>query len=73
MEDLQRKSIEYIMSRHSPDERVEPREAIYSHDSVSGPLSGAAGVEDKHDHHEKVTKRKIVREKVVEESRQVDE
>lgn len=40
-EDLQRHTLKYINSRHSPDE------AGYSHDSVLGPLSSAHGTEDK--------------------------
>jgi hypothetical protein len=61
------------MARHSPDDRVEPREAVYPYDSVHGPLSGAESAEDKHEHHEKIEKKKVVREKIVEERRQVDE
>ncbi|CAK5268493.1 unnamed protein product [Mycena citricolor] len=38
--DLQKTTIEYIHSRHSPDE------AHYAKDEVSGPLSGAQGSED---------------------------
>ncbi|KAH7928091.1 hypothetical protein BV22DRAFT_1149240 [Leucogyrophana mollusca] len=39
--DLQRKTVNYIQSRHSPDERLEPREATYTHDEVTGPLGSA--------------------------------
>jgi hypothetical protein len=59
------------MSRHSPDERVESREAVYSYDSVLGPLSSAAGVEDMHEHHEKTEKKKVIRKKITDESRVV--
>jgi len=68
-EELQRRAIEDTMARHSPDDRVEPREAVYPYDSVQGPLGGAAGVEDKHEHHEKIEKKKVVRKKAVGERR----
>jgi len=39
-DELQRRTVNYIHARHSPDE------AGYSHDSVQGPLSSAQGTED---------------------------
>jgi len=45
-EDLQKTTVEYIHSRHSPDGRVSPREATYETDSVLGPLSDAQGTEN---------------------------
>lgn len=38
---MQRTTIDYVHTRHSPDERVGHREAAYQRDEVSGPLSGA--------------------------------
>jgi len=35
---LASKTVEYVRSRHSPDERVGSREATYERDSVEGPL-----------------------------------
>ncbi|KAJ7126921.1 hypothetical protein C8R44DRAFT_779904 [Mycena epipterygia] len=56
--DLQKTTIEYIHSRHSPDE------ASYSHDQVNGPLSGAKG--DGQDSHPQVLVRKTVHEEETE-------
>ncbi|KAG0700296.1 hypothetical protein DFH29DRAFT_642237 [Suillus ampliporus] len=39
--DLQRKTIDYINARHQPDERMDHREASYLRDEVSGPLGSA--------------------------------
>ncbi|KAH7912814.1 hypothetical protein BJ138DRAFT_732785 [Hygrophoropsis aurantiaca] len=39
--DLQRQTVNYIHAKHSPDERLETREATYTHDEVSGPLGHA--------------------------------
>jgi hypothetical protein len=63
--DLQRKTVEYVSARHSPEDQS--CEATYSHDSVLGPLRSAEGAEDLHTHHEGVQKKKAVRSKVTEE------
>ncbi|KAJ8521368.1 hypothetical protein ONZ45_g1943 [Pleurotus djamor] len=64
--DLQRSTIEYIHSRHSPDERAAPTNAFYSHDTVKGPLSGAQGVEEvkeQHTVHDETTT--VLKERIV--------
>jgi hypothetical protein len=43
--DLQRQTVEYLHLRHSPEDRIDTTEASYSHDEVTGPLSGAVGSE----------------------------
>ena len=37
---MQRKTVDYVHTRHSPDERLGGREAAYQRDEVDGPLSG---------------------------------
>jgi len=39
--DLQRKTVNYIHARHQPEELMEHREAAYLRDEVSGPLGSA--------------------------------
>ncbi|KIJ66892.1 hypothetical protein HYDPIDRAFT_26307 [Hydnomerulius pinastri MD-312] len=39
--DMQRNTVDYIHARHSPDERLGPREASYVRDEVNGPLGSA--------------------------------
>ncbi|KAJ7475906.1 hypothetical protein FB451DRAFT_1245205 [Mycena latifolia] len=56
--DLQKTTIEYIQSRHSPDE------AAYLRDEVNGPLSGAKS--DNHGSHPQVLVRKTVHEEKTE-------
>ncbi|KDQ24762.1 hypothetical protein PLEOSDRAFT_1090448 [Pleurotus ostreatus PC15] len=55
-EDMQRTTVEYIHSRHAPDERTEPTSAFYSYDTVDGPLgAGADKILSKRTVHEEVT------------------
>ncbi|KAJ7285055.1 hypothetical protein C8J57DRAFT_1290309 [Mycena rebaudengoi] len=56
--DLQRTTVDYIQSRHSPDE------ATYLRDEVSGPLSGAKSEE--HESHPQVLVRKTVHDETTE-------
>lgn len=56
-EDMQRTTVEYIHSRHAPDERTEPTSAFYSHDTVDGPLGAGA---------DKILSKRIVHEEVTE-------
>ncbi|KAJ7104080.1 hypothetical protein B0H15DRAFT_6602 [Mycena belliarum] len=58
VDDLQRTTIDYIQTRHSPDE------AYYSADVVSGPLSAAKG--DSQECDPQVLVRKTVREETTE-------
>jgi len=62
--DLQRQTVDYLHSRHSPEDRLDTTEASYSHDEVTGPLSGAIGSES--DENIVVT-RTFVHEKTTEE------
>ncbi|KAH7884382.1 hypothetical protein F5I97DRAFT_1889101 [Phlebopus sp. FC_14] len=41
LHDIQKKTVEYIRSRHQPDERMEHSEASYVRDEVTGPLGSA--------------------------------
>ncbi|KAF8896322.1 hypothetical protein BD779DRAFT_1495196 [Infundibulicybe gibba] len=54
--ELQESTVEYIRSRHSPDDRMGPTTAYYPRDEVSGPLGDAKGVE--RDQGQKVLKHK---------------
>ncbi|KAJ6619804.1 hypothetical protein B0H10DRAFT_2025113, partial [Mycena sp. CBHHK59/15] len=56
--DLEKMTIDYIHSRHSPDE------AAYLRDEVNGPLSGAKGEE--HGSHPQVLVKTTVREQTTE-------
>ncbi|EIW83962.1 hypothetical protein CONPUDRAFT_163215 [Coniophora puteana RWD-64-598 SS2] len=40
-QDLQRTTVDYLQARHNPEERPSSREALYTHDEVSGPLGDA--------------------------------
>ncbi|KAK0469728.1 uncharacterized protein EV420DRAFT_1496258 [Desarmillaria tabescens] len=60
--ELQKRTVEYLTSRHSPEERVEPTFALYTRDEVEGPLSSAQGFEDQDDHAEEVVKRTVQKE-----------
>ncbi|EGO24275.1 hypothetical protein SERLADRAFT_467312 [Serpula lacrymans var. lacrymans S7.9] len=42
MHDLQRRTVNYIQSRHAPDERLDQREAFYARDEITGPLRTAS-------------------------------
>ncbi|KAF8631372.1 hypothetical protein AX15_002428 [Amanita polypyramis BW_CC] len=44
--ELQTKTVEYLRTRHSLDDRAESTTADYARDEVMGPLSGAEGRED---------------------------
>jgi hypothetical protein len=60
---MQRKTVDYVHTRHSPDERLGGREAAYQRDEVDGPLSG------KYKHDEipaKTVKRTTVHEETTE-------
>ncbi len=43
---MQGRTVDYIQKRHSPEDRVAPTSAMYSKDTVDGPLGSASGVED---------------------------
>ncbi|KAK0485251.1 hypothetical protein IW261DRAFT_892594 [Armillaria novae-zelandiae] len=60
--DLQKRTVEYLTSRHSPEERVEPTFALYTRDEVEGPLSSAQGFEDQDDQPETLMKRTVRQE-----------
>ncbi|KAI3615039.1 hypothetical protein WG66_016938 [Moniliophthora roreri] len=45
-EDMQNKTIDYILSRHNPDDRAQSIQSASMKDSVEGPLSTAEGHED---------------------------
>ncbi|KAK0500432.1 hypothetical protein EDD18DRAFT_1349311 [Armillaria luteobubalina] len=60
--DLQKRTVEYLTSRHSPEERVEPTFALYTRDEVEGPLSSAQGFEDKDDQSDTVMTRTVHQE-----------
>lgn len=67
---MQRATVDYVHTRHSPDERVGPREAAYLRDEVSGPLSGSGISTTTATTHEvnqgKKVKKKTVHEEVTE-------
>ena len=44
--ELQAKTIEYLRTRHNPDDRTGSTVAEYAREEVMGPLSGAQGKED---------------------------
>lgn len=69
--DLQKRTVEYLTSRNSPEERVEPTFALYTRDEVQGPLSSAQGFEDQDDHAEEVVKQ-TVRQETTEVLKKVD-
>ncbi|KIM84102.1 hypothetical protein PILCRDRAFT_818404 [Piloderma croceum F 1598] len=67
VDEMQRKTVDYVHTRHSPDERLGGREATYQRDEVSGPLSGTAYTGDEVPvNHGKVLKKKTVREETTE-------
>jgi len=67
VDEMQRQTVDYVHSRHSPDERVAPREATYQRDEVSGPLSGKYEVSsENNDGRRKTLKKKTVREETTE-------
>lgn len=68
VDDMQRATVDYVHTRHSPDERVGHREAPYQRDEVSGPLSGAhsATPEDNDVYRGKKVKKKTVHEETTE-------
>jgi hypothetical protein len=64
---MQRKTVEYVHTRHSPDERLGGREAAYQRDEVHGPLSGTGfNGSDEGADHTKTLKKKTIREATVE-------
>jgi len=66
---MQRRTVDYVHSRHAPDERLSGREAAYPRDEVHGPLSGkftgSAAQEPRSVDHGKTVK-KTIREETVE-------
>jgi hypothetical protein len=66
VDEMQRKTVEYVHTRHSPDERLGGREATYQRDEVSGPLSGTYTGDEVPVNHGKVLKKKTVREETTE-------
>lgn len=50
LKDLQAETVKYVKARHHDVETSENTTALYTHDVVSGPLSGAKGKEEVHIH-----------------------
>lgn len=65
VDEMQRNTVEYVHTRHSPDERLGGREATYQRDEVSGPLSGTY-TEEVPVNQGKVLKKKTVHEETTE-------
>ena len=49
VDEMQRRTVDYIHTRHSPDDRIGGREATYQRDEVHGPLSDVRGSPDHDD------------------------
>ncbi|KAJ3563418.1 hypothetical protein NP233_g6339 [Leucocoprinus birnbaumii] len=45
-QDLQEETVKYVKARHVDSEGTENTTAVYTHDTVTGPLSGAKGKEE---------------------------
>jgi hypothetical protein len=63
---MQRKTVEYVRTRHSPDERLSGREASYQRDEVDGPLAGKYKSDEVPVHHGKTLKKTTVHEETTE-------
>lgn len=62
---MQRKTVDYVQTRHSPDERTSSRES-HLKDEVDGPLSSKARHDETQVNHGKTLKKKTVHEETTE-------
>lgn len=66
IDEMQRKTVDYVHTRHAPDERLSGREASYLRDEVDGPLAGKFKRDEVPENHGKTLKKKTVREETTE-------